>query len=406
MAKQVINTDSTLSPSVATTTQQTSVDFNKLNTKTTNVTSTSSTNIGTLSKAIGGGSGKVFEPINQTDDVISNVKQKVTETIWSNGESALSGSSMYISIPQYSASCEYYLDIYCSDPAISSSATTQYAIGYADRYGLGTSLTPSTDLSRTLTYVSSSVSPTAAMYSQYRNLLLPPGTEQFTMQNGQNMNSFYFVNFSRNRLKEKLDPGNWELNIVSGSTSVTMIDDAGNETVTGTYGDGGRIYAVVSGSIVNGPYLDGNNNKVVMGIAYPDLGMLLFNASGSFYSYLDTALPCQSSPLYYNTNTNLFKGWMTNAAGFFKARNSQEVTSTYYFIRVKHNDFNFSNNPSFTTGSLGDFRHSSMINNPSTYVTSVGLYNDANELLAIAKLSKPLLKTFERESLIRVCLNF
>jgi len=384
----------------------TTVDLNNLK-QATAINTGTSTNIGKLSKSMANNnSGKVFESIDERDDIISNVKQKVTETIWSNGESALSGSSMYISIPQYSASCEYYMDIYCSDPAISSSATSQFAIGYADRYGLGTNLNSSTDLTRTLTYISSSVSPTAAMYSQYRNLLLPPGTEQFTMQNGQNMNSFYFVNFSRNRLKEKLDPGNWELNVVSGSTSITMIDDAGNETVTGTYGDGGRIYAVVSGSITGGPYLDGNNNKVVMGIAYPDLGMLLFNASGSFYSYLDTALPCQSSPLYYNTNTNLFKGWMTNAAGYFKARNSQEVTSTYYFIRVKHNDFNFSNNPSFSTGSLGDFRHSSMINNPSTYITSVGLYNDANELLAIAKLSKPLLKTFERESLIRICLNF
>ena len=42
---------------------------------------------------------------------------------------------------------------------------------------------------------------------------------------------------------------------------------------------------------------------------------------------------------------------------------------------------------------------------PAT-MTCSGLYNDANELLAVAKLSKPLLKSFSREALIRVKLDF
>ena len=47
-----------------------------------------------------------------------------------------------------------------------------------------------------------------------------------------------------------------------------------------------------------------------------------------------------------------------------------------------------------------------MKQDPKTYITSVGLYNNANELLAIAKLSRPILKSRAREALIKVKLDF
>ena len=50
--------------------------------------------------------------------------------------------------------------------------------------------------------------------------------------------------------------------------------------------------------------------------------------------------------------------------------------------------------------------YDSFINNPQTYITTVGLYNDNNELLAVAKLSKPMKKDFVREGLLRIKLDF
>jgi uncharacterized protein YebE (UPF0316 family) len=44
--------------------------------------------------------------------------------------------------------------------------------------------------------------------------------------------------------------------------------------------------------------------------------------------------------------------------------------------------------------------------NPKAYITTVGMYNNNNELLAVAKLSKPLLKSFNREALIRIKLEY
>jgi hypothetical protein len=47
-----------------------------------------------------------------------------------------------------------------------------------------------------------------------------------------------------------------------------------------------------------------------------------------------------------------------------------------------------------------------MVNNPQSYITTVGLYNDTNDLVAVAKLSKPLLKDFTKEALIRIKLDY
>ena len=90
----------------------------------------------------------------------------------------------------------------------------------------------------------------------------------------------------------------------------------------------------------------------------------------------------------------------------FLARNSEQITSTHYFVRIKNGEYNFSNNPSYVTGSDGLIQQSTFIKDPKTYITTVGLYNDSQELLAVAKLSKPLLKSFQREALIRVKLDF
>lgn len=103
-------------------------------------------------------------------------------------------------------------------------------------------------------------------------------------------------------------------------------------------------------------------------------------------------------------------GTLTNPATSdpygFLARNAETITSTHYFVRIKNAEYNFSNNPSFTTGSIGEFRQSTFRGDPKTYITTVGLYNDQRELLAVAKLSKPLLKSFKNEALVRVKLDF
>ena len=77
-----------------------------------------------------------------------------------------------------------------------------------------------------------------------------------------------------------------------------------------------------------------------------------------------------------------------------------------YFVRANNREFNFSNNPSFVTGSNGQFTQQLFNNDPHVYITTVGLYNDANELLAVAKTSQPIEKSFDKEIAIKVKLDF
>lgn len=85
--------------------------------------------------------------------------------------------------------------------------------------------------------------------------------------------------------------------------------------------------------------------------------------------------------------------------------NTTEINSNIYFCRVPHNKFNYSSNPTYLTGSKIRVKNVGA-DTPISYITTVGLYNASNELLAVAKLSEPLKKTPENELTIRVRLDY
>jgi hypothetical protein len=90
----------------------------------------------------------------------------------------------------------------------------------------------------------------------------------------------------------------------------------------------------------------------------------------------------------------------------FQVRRTENVSTSHYFVRANNREFNFSNNPTFVSGSTGAFAQSLFEKDPHVYITTVGLYDDANELLAVAKTSKPIEKSFDKEVAIKVKLDF
>ncbi len=96
----------------------------------------------------------------------------------------------------------------------------------------------------------------------------------------------------------------------------------------------------------------------------------------------------------------------SDASSIFQSNSQETITSNYVFVRARNSEFNYSENPSFISGSTGEVIYNYFIDNPQTFATTVGMYNDSNELLAVAKLSKPLVKDFTKEALIRVKLDF
>ena len=90
----------------------------------------------------------------------------------------------------------------------------------------------------------------------------------------------------------------------------------------------------------------------------------------------------------------------------FQARREEQIKSSHYFCRVKSDQYNYSQNPTYFSGSNAELKNPTFVQDPKSYITTVGLYNSYNELLAVAKLSQPLLKSYTREALIKCKLDF
>jgi hypothetical protein len=87
-------------------------------------------------------------------------------------------------------------------------------------------------------------------------------------------------------------------------------------------------------------------------------------------------------------------------------RSEEDQLTESFFCRATAPDFNFSNNPTFTSGSLGEYQNPTFYGNPQTFITTVGLYDNANKLVAVGRLSAPVLKNFQTEAVIKVNLTY
>ena len=331
--------------------------------------------------------------------------------MWSDNLASL--TTYFTSSTQTTTQRRYYVDVYQDTPT-ADGAAVQFALAFGHALGSGS------DSQGQL-----NDSPSKAVYSQYRQLLLSPTDTRFTTAGSGSTDYIYVVNFKRNRMKERLDAGNFEIplqRVVSRATNatgsvtlqstssvITLIDDSSISSAA--VGDSGKVYNIVSGSVNSGVF--NPTTPTYYGLAYPDYGTLILDGK-MLDQKLGFATNTGSSSEGNNhfvlfrsiSGSALFTDPTTSDPFGFIARNSEKVTSTHYFVRIKNAEYNFSNNPSYVTGSVGQVAQSTFIGDPKTYITTVGLYNDSQELLAVAKLSKPLLKSFQREALIRVKLDF
>lgn len=353
--------------------------------------------------------GRTFTKFDPANDVVSNQTEVVTAGVWSDGIASL--TTFFTSSIQTNAQRSYYVDVLQKTPAATGSAV-QFSLAFGHALGSGS------DSQGQL-----NDSPSKAIYSQYKQLLLNPSDTRFTTAGSGSTDYVYIINFKRNRLKERLDAGNWELplitidsratnatgSVATGSGVIKLIDDS--SVANATIGDSGKVYNIVSGSISNGVY--NTAAPVYYGLAYPDYGTLVLDGK-MLDQQLGFATNTGSSSegnnhfvLFHSiSGSSYFTDPETSDPYGFQARNSEKVTSTHYFVRIKNAEYNFSNNPSYVIGSVGQLAQTTFVGDPKTYITTVGLYNERQELLAVAKLSKPLLKSFQREALIRVKLDF
>lgn len=333
-----------------------------------------------------------FKRLDPEDFVVSS--DSITSTLWSTDTPTL--TSFYTSsVQEAGSSGDFYLSVY-QTASTEDTATVQFDIVYCDSLGSGSTLYNS---------IVEGNSPTKTMYGQYRSLILEDENASFIFGSENNVvtgDHFWVINIERARYKESLFPGSLNL-ILSGSGGAIQLTDNSNDVSVNTFIGSTRVFQLVSGS--NGSAITGGGyvtNSGSYGLVFPDLGVIMVNPYAVSQSI--QVAPSRSYNSEGFNNRNLYNA--TSLGASFALNSQETITSDYIFVRARNSEFNYSENPTFISGSTGEVIYDNFINNPQTYITTVGFYNDSNELLAVAKMSRPLLKDFTKEALVRVKLDF
>ncbi len=312
------------------------------------------------------------------------------------------------SVQAGSVSGNYYLNVFQAD-STAASAEVQFNIAFGDSAGSGSTLYDAGIEGRSYT---------STVFGQWQNIVL--GDESSTFNFGGTTpitQSVYAISVERSKFKGNILPGTLDLRLDSGSENFTLkLTDNSKDVNTISFNEAGRVFQIVSGSdgsaiaasatptnaVANGMTVSGS-----YGLFLPDIGTILLNPAALNLTSGDGGVDLKTA---YTSNTPcLNNGKLFTAisgSDNFKLNSQENITSDFVFIRARNNEFNYSANPSFISGSTGEVIYNDFINAPQTFITTVGMYNDSNELLAVAKLSKPLKKDFTKEALIRVKLDF
>lgn len=379
---------------------------------------------------------KIFTLLDPADE--ANVPVEVTTGLWTGDTGSL--TTFQQSDTQLAkANIKYFLDVYNSDPDVSSSAEVQFSLAYGHVSGAG---------SPTLNQSDTSTLATKAIYYQMKNTLLDDPTDNlFTFENSTTSEDIWIIAISRSRFKGVVDSGNWQLTLSGSNGRFRFIDDSLQALGTRrSFSRSGLSFNVVSGSIsgVSGSTIVGatSSNGAGFGTFYPQKGIIILNpraitntvgflARTGSVGILASGGENTGSAATFNTVANSivrplnpFTGSLSGTGGVyseqynwhglyrsmvlgadFQARSAETISSKHYFIRLRNFEYNTSNNPSFSDTN-GNVFNEDFEQDPKVYITTVGLYNDENELLAVAKLSRPLEKSRAKEALVRVRTDF
>tara|TARA_B110000908_G_scaffold171379_1_gene233920 strand:+ start:993 stop:2015 length:1023 start_codon:yes stop_codon:yes gene_type:complete len=330
-------------------------------------------------------------------DVVMSTDKVVTST-WSNNLNNLQTfytSAIQVDQTDPNSQGNFFFNLY---DAVTSSvdATVQCSISYGHREGKG---------SKDFTNDTGSFgfSATKVIYNQYRQLVYGDETQNFTFST-HTPDDIYVINVNRARYRHNLKPGSINLFLKQGTTVLELTDDSVTSSGSATTTNIGRQYNLVSGSsgVMLGSSIAQIGTTSSYGFVYPDAGLIVINPDALGLKLTNTAPTKVANSNGNNTNKLLT---VMEAGDTFISDSEERITSQYYFTRVKNFEFNYSSNPSFIDNQ-GNLNFTSMIDMPKVYISTVGLYNDDGDLLAVAKISQPIAKDFTKEALIRVKLDY
>ena len=259
------------------------------------------------------------------DDKISDVAI-VTSGVFQDGASSI--ATFFTSSTQYSATGDYSVDVYRYDPSTNASASVQFGVAYGHVEGSGSSGGIGVTGDRT----------SAAVFGQFNNMINPPETTRFTFGENTTGKHFYAINFNRARIREKLEPGGWEVHLLNAAGSkVKLIDDSSaNKAGTTNERNFSPEFNIVSGTLVGGTTINTaasaeDSTMGTYGTFYPSLGTLILNADrlAGAKPALVTATGSNADNRNQRSMYNIIK-----AGAYFQAKRQEDITSRHFFVRA------------------------------------------------------------------------
>jgi len=319
----------------------------------------------------------MFTKYNNEDIVLSG--ENVVSPMWSNNISILSPSLMN-NIPN-SQTDSFYWNIYNGLSLSNPNTELQFSISYGHYEGLNVN-------SGSIYYGYSWINSNSLVYRQYQNLIFGDENTKFTFNGTSSTDEILVINIARDRFRQKIHPSSIGLTINGNLYTDNSLINPVSEFIGSN-----QVYSLglisPTGSL-GMAQVDNSNRK---GYVVPDLGLIVLDKVGLFGTG--------------GTQNTILGNFLTSlkTGDGFTCQSYETVYNKYLFTRIKNQEYNYTSNPSIIDNN-GNLLHISLIDNPQTYITTIGLYNDLNELIGIAKLSHPLPKDHTRELLLRVKLDW
>jgi hypothetical protein len=353
----------------------------------------------------------LYKRFGEFDKVNAKI-EVVTTGLWSADSGSL--MSFFTASSQTDQSGKYYYNVYQTDPIDTDIEEVQFAVAYGHVDGSG---------SVTLDIDPNGLLPTKATYAQYKSMLLDPTLAKFQFDNSvaaaTDSNDIYVINVARARYRESMDAGNWSLKVSGSNGLFTFIDNSGKK-FGDSYGLSGNVFKVVSGSLNLGTQNEATVKNTTdptsgqgYGLFYPERGIIILNPTaignvvGSVFNEnfqtVGTLIPSYSTAADQENHKRIYHA--IRAGKDFDARRTENVSTQHFFVRATNREFNYSNNPTYLDAD-GFFTEPTFETDPQTFITTICLLNDANECVAVAKTSQPIVKSFDKEVLIKVKLSF
>lgn len=314
---------------------------------------------------------------------------------------------------------KYFIPVWDKEPEKHDSYH-HFDIAYAHINGSGSS------------YTSSVVDmlPSKSIYRKYMLECMGSTNGKFKFKNNKESDYFYVIQFDRNDFKDRIDPGNMQITLCPLSSSknqlintgsnfyvdqtrgeiFTLIDDSNDaDESQAAYRYVQDHYYLISGSIQEGAYDEDNTES--WGVVFPKSGIMILDGtmldqSCSFNTVTASIDGDNNRKLFLSISGSCSGHSIRTTSGSWYARSTEEYMRETYLCRAHSEEFNYSNNYTYHVDKSGSLRYYSTVT-PFTYITTVGLYSNNGDLVAVGKTRKPLRKDVNTEYVfeVRVRLN-